>query len=490
MNRFMFVFLLLSTSLFASEKISMAVYDFDARTVNTAIADSVADYIQNSLFETGRFNMMDRKNVQKILKEQMFQKTGCSSTDCAVEAGRILNVSNMVLGSVSKVGSRFVISIQLVDVELSKIVVTDKVETDSEDMLSAASTALANHFSKQVSIKGKVLKVMSENEIIVNLGSQDKIENDQELAIERLGESIKDDAGKVIYQTRTQVGKAKPKEILDEACRCEVVSKTTDVKTGDIVEIKKEAQKPLEPMLKNLYSQAPALQYSRSLIAEKTAAVALPPENTGMEFNLFVNYELSGLFSFKRYDTKGNLTVAETKLGSFDNHLAYGVSFGSGDEWTSFGNIISLIVSPGFKDLSGLVDNNRFFMMMQDGIYFKLYPFSGSNSKKKMTLAEKRGDFAPYLGLTGNLYLGMFNPDVNSSSTIYDMGTAFLLGFGLEAKIGFDIGNIFFIEAASRFVSSASGESTLKDAKTYANMGKNTYSFNLNTLFLSAGFKF
>ena len=139
MRKFSVLFvLLLSFRLFASEKISMAVYDFDARSVPPAIGDSVTDFVQTSLYETGKFNMMDRKNVQKILKEQMFQKTGCSSTDCAVEAGRILNVSNMVLGSVSKLGQRYVISLQLVDVEQGKISISDKVETDSEDMLNVA----------------------------------------------------------------------------------------------------------------------------------------------------------------------------------------------------------------------------------------------------------------------------------------------------------------------------------------------------------------
>ena len=84
------LFLSVAGNLHAGEKISMAVYDFNANQIESVVADSADDFVQTELFSTGRFTMVERKNIGKILKEQAFQHTGCTSTECAVEVGRIL----------------------------------------------------------------------------------------------------------------------------------------------------------------------------------------------------------------------------------------------------------------------------------------------------------------------------------------------------------------------------------------------------------------
>ena len=65
-----FLLFFLVAQIWASDKISMAIYDFDASGVTPEISSSVADFIQDGLMQTGRFTVLDRKNVQKLLKEQ------------------------------------------------------------------------------------------------------------------------------------------------------------------------------------------------------------------------------------------------------------------------------------------------------------------------------------------------------------------------------------------------------------------------------------
>jgi hypothetical protein len=40
--------------------------------------------------------------MEKILAESSFQQTGCTSSECAVQIGKILNVKHMIVGSLSK----------------------------------------------------------------------------------------------------------------------------------------------------------------------------------------------------------------------------------------------------------------------------------------------------------------------------------------------------------------------------------------------------
>jgi antitoxin component YwqK of YwqJK toxin-antitoxin module len=252
MKKIILAVILISSFSFCSEKTSMAVYAFDANGVTMELANSVADFIQDGLQNTGRFNLIERQKVQTILKEQAFQKSGCTSTDCAVEVGRILNVSHIITGSVSRLQKKYIISMKLVDVEASKISITDEVECDSEDLLINASKKLAEHFSKGVSVSGKVLKVMNENEIVVNIGMQDGIDTGTVLDVIRLGDSIKDDSGKVVYQEKKNIAKIKITVPMEEASKASIIEtyEQKTVQAGDVVIIKREALKPLDPVLK------------------------------------------------------------------------------------------------------------------------------------------------------------------------------------------------------------------------------------------------
>jgi actin-related protein len=65
--------------------------------------------------------------MNKILKEQKFQMTGCVAQECKVEAGQILGVGKIVSGSVGIVGKTYYLTLLLIDVK------TGKVELSAED---------------------------------------------------------------------------------------------------------------------------------------------------------------------------------------------------------------------------------------------------------------------------------------------------------------------------------------------------------------------
>ena len=63
--------------------------------------------------------------MESILTEQGFQMSGCTSTECAVEAGKLLGVQKMIGGSVGKLGSLYNLSIRIIDVETGRIEKTE-----------------------------------------------------------------------------------------------------------------------------------------------------------------------------------------------------------------------------------------------------------------------------------------------------------------------------------------------------------------------------
>ncbi|MDO9548378.1 MAG: PEGA domain-containing protein [Candidatus Marinimicrobia bacterium] len=107
----------------AQDKMNIAVIDFEAQGGLTPQEAAVlTNRLRSKLVTTDAFIMLDRGRMDEILKEQGFQLSGCTSTECAVEMGKLLNVQQIVSGSVGKIGSLYTIDIVLIDVETSQII--------------------------------------------------------------------------------------------------------------------------------------------------------------------------------------------------------------------------------------------------------------------------------------------------------------------------------------------------------------------------------
>jgi TolB-like protein len=124
------IILLLSLSLFSQENI--AVLDLDADGVTASEARTLTNKLRGELINTGKFTVIERSEMDDVLKEQGFQSTGCTSQECAVEMGQLLGVERMVAGSIGKVGNIYLISLRLIDVGKGNILknIDEEVEGD------------------------------------------------------------------------------------------------------------------------------------------------------------------------------------------------------------------------------------------------------------------------------------------------------------------------------------------------------------------------
>lgn len=95
----------------------IAVSDFTAKDVPLSTAMNVSELIRTELINTGRYTVIERSQMKEILKEQGFQQTGCTDVNCAVQMGKLLSAKKMLVGSIMKMGTRFIITGRVVDVE-------------------------------------------------------------------------------------------------------------------------------------------------------------------------------------------------------------------------------------------------------------------------------------------------------------------------------------------------------------------------------------
>jgi len=118
-------------SVFSSqaEPLTLAVSDLAAQGVKESEAVVISEQLRAELMKSPQIRLIERSQMQEILKEQGFQQSGCTSDACAIEVGQLLGVKNMVVGSVGMAGSYTVLSVRVIDVTSGSIVVNESIRT-------------------------------------------------------------------------------------------------------------------------------------------------------------------------------------------------------------------------------------------------------------------------------------------------------------------------------------------------------------------------
>ncbi len=115
----------------SERRAQIAVKDLEAKGMDEMAVTALSDRMRVELFNTGKFIVLERGQMDEILKEQGFQQSGaCSEQACIVEMGQLLGVDKMVAGSVGKLGTLYIVSVRIIDMTTGQISTTKSVECD------------------------------------------------------------------------------------------------------------------------------------------------------------------------------------------------------------------------------------------------------------------------------------------------------------------------------------------------------------------------
>lgn len=126
----------------AMRKATAAVLDFRALTVMKH-DDIVAltNKFRASLAETKKFILLERSDMEAILKEQDFSLSDvCNTAECAVQVGQLLAAEKIIIGDLGKVGESYTVTVRLMEVS------TGKVEQTASEEYRGASEGLIGTF--------------------------------------------------------------------------------------------------------------------------------------------------------------------------------------------------------------------------------------------------------------------------------------------------------------------------------------------------------
>ncbi len=123
LQNILMVFTILTTMVVGqSVKPTVAILDFDGQGVDAGDVQTLTERMRTEIGNTNAIRLIERKAVEKIMAEQGFQQSGCTSDECAAEVGQLLGVQFMVSGTIGKMGKKYTIDCKMFSVETGETV--------------------------------------------------------------------------------------------------------------------------------------------------------------------------------------------------------------------------------------------------------------------------------------------------------------------------------------------------------------------------------
>ena len=138
-----------------AKKTSVAVYPIKAvGGVDKSLAQTMGSLLGYELSQSPKLIYIREDMLKEVMKRQAQNiSDACDSTMCQVEIGKLVQAQKMVVGDLSKLGSLYILTVNLIDVETGAVENTFKErcackEDELEQLASAAGNKIREHFGE------------------------------------------------------------------------------------------------------------------------------------------------------------------------------------------------------------------------------------------------------------------------------------------------------------------------------------------------------
>jgi len=99
----------------------VAIVAIESRVHSQVLRNEISDYMAYQFFQRG-YTMVERSQIQQVLKEHDFEHSGVTTPEDAVVEGRILNVDGVIIVNMPEFGDYISMTAKMLDVETGEIV--------------------------------------------------------------------------------------------------------------------------------------------------------------------------------------------------------------------------------------------------------------------------------------------------------------------------------------------------------------------------------
>lgn len=115
----------------------VAVMEFRAINVPSVLSAATAETLRSALIQLQRITVIEREQIEQVLREQQFNRSGLVEGNSAVELGRLLGANAIVVGSVTRFGETYLINARALDATTGEALAASQVTTTREDEIPA-----------------------------------------------------------------------------------------------------------------------------------------------------------------------------------------------------------------------------------------------------------------------------------------------------------------------------------------------------------------
>ncbi len=250
------------------------------------VGQGMSDMLTTALVKSGRFQVIERQALEKVMKEQKLGLTGAVTPQSAAQIGKILGVEVICVGSVSEFGekkektgigskkvgglglkkttARVAVDVRLINTTTAEIITAESVAKESSKRGISVATQefhfgtgadfdktlvgkatreaineivhLVTESMKGIEWKGKIIK--ANGKIYMKPGSAAGVKVGDTFTVYSKGEELIDpDTGLVLGAEEEKIGKIKVIAVKDQFSTAVVIS-GSGLKKGDIVRVK------------------------------------------------------------------------------------------------------------------------------------------------------------------------------------------------------------------------------------------------------------
>lgn len=144
------LFLLSGVSALHAQPQRLAVLSLEGEGIDSLEIATASQFLVTDIVKTEKFIVLDRANIEKILGEQAFQRSGVTSAADAARLGRLLNVQKILLGSLLKLGGEYYLNVSVIDVETAAIALAAREMCASMNELPQLTQKIAQQLAQMV----------------------------------------------------------------------------------------------------------------------------------------------------------------------------------------------------------------------------------------------------------------------------------------------------------------------------------------------------
>ncbi len=174
-------------------KTKIAVLDFEVHGKAFHTRDMgaiVSEWFITTLVKDGRFDVVERAMLQKILSEQKLSTTGLIAEDSASRIGKILGVKIIISGSILHLTGNIEVNSRIINVETGSIIAAENIRCDSEAGLQTQIKRLTTRIVKNFPLTGYIVKRKNQS-VMIDLGLDSGIHAGMEFVVYKEGAVIK-----------------------------------------------------------------------------------------------------------------------------------------------------------------------------------------------------------------------------------------------------------------------------------------------------------